>query len=39
MKYVFCTYDVWGDENDYEVNGISKFSENPIEVSEDASIN
>lgn len=38
MKYVFCNYDVIGDENDYEVNNIVKFSENPIEVNEDASI-
>lgn len=37
LKYIFCTYDVWGDENDYEVNDIMKFSEKPIEVSEDAS--
>lgn len=38
MKYVFCNYDVIGDENDYEVNNIVKFLENPIEVSENASI-
>ena len=30
LKYVFCEYDVWGDENDYEVNNIMKFSEKPI---------
>ena len=24
LKYIFCTYDVWGDENDYEVNDIMK---------------
>lgn len=38
LKYVFCEYDVWGDENDYEVNNIMKYSEKPIFVHEDSSI-
>lgn len=38
LKYVFCEYDVWGDENDYEINDIMKYSEKPIYVHEDSSI-
>lgn len=39
MKYIFCVYDVWGNEDDFEVNNVGKFTGNPIEVSEDASAN
>lgn len=38
LKYIFCTYDVWGDEDDYEVNNIMKFTERPIFIHEDASL-
>lgn len=38
LKYIFCTYDVWGDEDNYEVNNIMRFTERPIFIHEDASL-
>lgn len=37
MKYVFCMYDVWGNEEDFEVNNISRFTDKPIFLHDDSS--